>query len=314
MVRRLIQLRPALNKFFTHIGTISGKVEFSDIKLTRPTGEMWFTIQCLEKLLIPFEGMTKALTGEKYPTATLVAPCVFLVKKRLSKTNIFSKVIGEHDGKAYFASVLEQMHSTLFASFLDLLAKRFDRLPDDVVYCSLLHQRFASREHLDEEERVAAEMFLAYEAVRLAGNTVYDDELNSSIELDSDGERYFLDELLGDEEQRRPFFGTPRVQPDLVIQVRQEFAAYFQVVQHDMKEKPLRWWRKNGDRFALLGRVAQKFLGIVTTSVPSERCFSSAGNVVTARRNRLGGDTVWNIVFIHNNLSRQKERDAIALQ
>ena len=43
---------------------------------------------------------------------------------------------------------------------------------------------------------------------------------------------------------------------------------------------PLEWWRCNGDRFIRLSCLARKLLCITATSVPSERLFSSAGNIV----------------------------------
>ena len=48
--------------------------------------------------------------------------------------------------------------------------------------------------------------------------------------------------------------------------------------------------------------MAQKYLGVVATSVPSERLFSTAGNVVTAKRSTLEPENVEKLVFLHDNL------------
>ena len=48
--------------------------------------------------------------------------------------------------------------------------------------------------------------------------------------------------------------------------------------------------------------MAKKYLGIVATSVPSERLFSMAGNVVTAKRCALEPENVEKLVFLHDNL------------
>ena len=47
---------------------------------------------------------------------------------------------------------------------------------------------------------------------------------------------------------------------------------------------PLKWWKENETRFTYLSKVAKKFLCIQATSIPSERLFSAAGNIVNKKR------------------------------
>lgn len=55
---------------------------------------------------------------------------------------------------------------------------------------------------------------------------------------------------------------------------------------------PLMWWQGSHMRLPLLQQLTRKYLGIPATSVPSERVFSTAGNIVTAKRNCLLPETV----------------------
>lgn len=58
MIRRILELRPALQDFLEYIQTSVGKEEFSDVKI-----DIWFHMQCLDRLLVSFDGMTKLLSG-----------------------------------------------------------------------------------------------------------------------------------------------------------------------------------------------------------------------------------------------------------
>uniref|UniRef100_A0A1X7VLU2 HAT C-terminal dimerisation domain-containing protein n=1 Tax=Amphimedon queenslandica TaxID=400682 RepID=A0A1X7VLU2_AMPQE len=49
----------------------------------------------------------------------------------------------------------------------------------------------------------------------------------------------------------------------------------------DHNSDPLEWWRKNEERFPTLSKLARKLFCVVATSVPSERVFSVAGNIIT---------------------------------
>lgn len=65
---------------------------------------------------------------------------------------------------------------------------------------------------------------------------------------------------------------------------------------------PLMWWKERKSVYPRLYELAMKKLCIVGTSVPSERVFSKAGQVVTEKRSRLSGEKVNQIVFLNMNL------------
>ncbi|MBN3281745.1 ZBED4 protein, partial [Polyodon spathula] len=54
-------------------------------------------------------------------------------------------------------------------------------------------------------------------------------------------------------------------------------------------QDPLHWWQEHEQTFPSLSRLAAKYLGFIASSVPSERIFSKAGELVSQRRNRLKG-------------------------
>ena len=68
------------------------------------------------------------------------------------------------------------------------------------------------------------------------------------------------------------------------------------------KKNPLDWWKDHHQQFPEVWKLAEGYLGIPATSAPSERAFSSSGNIVTLRRCRLKGNLVENCVIIQKNL------------
>jgi hypothetical protein len=64
----------------------------------------------------------------------------------------------------------------------------------------------------------------------------------------------------------------------------------------------LLWWSEKAAKYPTLWRLAILYFAIPATSAGSERAFSVAGNIVTAKRCRLGADTLEDLHFLHGNL------------
>ena len=65
---------------------------------------------------------------------------------------------------------------------------------------------------------------------------------------------------------------------------------------HNLKADK-KFWSDRKNIFPYMSKVAQKWLGVVATSAPSERLFSVLGNTVTKKRNRLSPELVNAIAF-----------------
>lgn len=75
---------------------------------------------------------------------------------------------------------------------------------------------------------------------------------------------------------------------DVLIEVRR----YSEEKLIPRDKDPLLWWQEHEQTFPALSKLAVKYLGIVASSVPAERIFSKAGEVVSKKRSRLKGKTV----------------------
>lgn len=66
-----------------------------------------------------------------------------------------------------------------------------------------------------------------------------------------------------------------------------EWSQYFETQACPLSQNPFDWWKDNEHRFPIIAKHARKYLVLQPTSVESERLFSSASNLVTAKRTRL---------------------------
>ncbi|XP_038077401.1 E3 SUMO-protein ligase ZBED1-like [Patiria miniata] len=69
---------------------------------------------------------------------------------------------------------------------------------------------------------------------------------------------------------------------DVAAVAQSEFDMYMRSPPLDNETDPMNWWRDNSKLFPTLSRLAQKFLAIPATSVPS-----AAGNIVNSKRSLL---------------------------
>ena len=75
----------------------------------------------------------------------------------------------------------------------------------------------------------------------------------------------------------------------------------------------LKWWKEHAVLFPYLSQVARRYLAMPATSASVERLFSVAGQVVTAKRNRLHPSSVTLLVFLHEAIPGVIEREAQAI-
>lgn len=68
------------------------------------------------------------------------------------------------------------------------------------------------------------------------------------------------------------------------------------------KQDPLAWWKERKLVYPRLYAYMLKRLCIVATSVPCERVFSGAGQVLCSRRTLLKHNKVSKLIFLHGNM------------
>ncbi|XP_062576895.1 E3 SUMO-protein ligase ZBED1-like [Saccostrea cucullata] len=108
-----------------------------------------------------------------------------------------------------------------------------------------------------------------------------------------------LDDLLGD-----VFIQKVEVLPKKspLEKVNLEIIQYQKEKPLSLTGNPLNWWKEHEIFYPFLSHLAKLYLGIPATSVPSERVFSSAGDIISAQRATLKPEYVDMMIFLKKNL------------
>ncbi|XP_072140743.1 E3 SUMO-protein ligase ZBED1-like [Dermacentor andersoni] len=80
-----------------------------------------------------------------------------------------------------------------------------------------------------------------------------------------------------------------------------QFDAYLSEPQLGHNMDALKWWKDNEPKFPLVAELAKKYMCIPASSASSERVFSTAGNIITAKRSCLLPENVSSLVFLYQN-------------
>ena len=84
--------------------------------------------------------------------------------------------------------------------------------------------------------------------------------------------------------------------------VADEVADFLRQPNIQRQLSPLDWWKHNEQKYRRVAHVARRYLSAPSTSVPSERLFSSAGDLYSDSRNRLSGHRADKLLFIKHNV------------
>ena len=94
---------------------------------------------------------------------------------------------------------------------------------------------------------------------------------------------------------------TPLQNKTTTEMAEEEVTTYRKVLAIPLSQNPLTWWQAHAEDFPLLAGLAKQYLCIPGTSVPSERVFSTAGDIVSAQRSCLTPQHVDQLLFLQKN-------------
>lgn len=109
--------------------------------------------------------------------------------------------------------------------------------------------------------------------------------------------RTALEDLFGDT------FTSPQTQQaEDKWSVDQEIIMYKKEIPVPLTSCPLKWWKEKSHIYSMLAPLAKAYLAVPATSVPSERVFSTAGDIVSSQRSQLLPENVDMLIFLKKNM------------
>ncbi|CAB4489292.1 unnamed protein product [Rhizophagus irregularis] len=272
----ILKLAIAMLKAFL-ISNVSSNIHKEGKKLEElySTIHEWKVIKEIVELLNPFEAATRLLSGVKYPTIGFTYPCICNLRERLE---IDFTSLKTSDAKYCRNAILEDLTSRwnisqelcLKGSFFDLRFKSLDFIN--------------SQEECDDIFSQLREKFMIFKQ-------------NEQIDISTTSADKDTNDLMT---EMSSFWKKKNAK---TAPIKDEFQHYFDLVELPVLEKydPYLWWSTNKNQYPVLHKLAMKCLSIPVTSVPSERLFSDAKNLITPLRSRLSSSVINQLMFLKRN-------------
>lgn len=239
-------------------------------------------------VLQPFESVTKELSSEKITCLSKVIPMIKALRSYMSPMNDTERLelyrtfpLGKE-----LQSQLDKRFPSLESNFLlggaTLLDPRFKKLP------------FTDQEKLKKiQDRLISSMNKASDSQTQTGpasqvtihqiaQTSTDRQVNLCKEHETVKEH---------QKVTQPCAGR-----------HADMKRYLEEQIIPRNEDPLCWWKQHAPLLPLLQDQVKKILCIPATSVPSERVFSRAGELISDRRNCLSDGNVNMLLFLNKNM------------
>ncbi|CAH1997729.1 unnamed protein product [Acanthoscelides obtectus] len=246
--------------------------------------EEWEICDQLCRILKPFEGATKTISGEKYATASLVIPLVNGLKSvclKLTKKDFHPDVI----------QVVLKLNSGLFDRFESV------ERSNTLTACTFLDPRFKmlvfDNEQLSSNVKKNIIGIVTAKFLEKQTRNGGEETVNNNQCSDSESE----DELSVWGSFKKTVSSSTKPKATASSQAIIEVQRYLEEDLLPRNEDPCKWWRDFNHYYPVLSEVIREKFCALATSVPCERLFSKAGLIISERRSRLKAHKARMLVF-----------------
>ena len=269
----------------------------------------------ISEILKPWKELTTALSSETAVTVSLIAP---------SLHNLLCKALMIKEEDSEFAQQMKQVMKTdLSKRYQESNIKLFLHV------ASVLDPRFKKLFFLSEQERLATfdewkKIITCHEEknqvkkpkIKLEASTCpplpsvsTDTSAEETPQVSPPSSPPIKRQKLA-EDTANDFFGNffgdliiTKVEsaPSMFEKIEEEMQMYMSMPQVSPQTDVLAWWQMNAAKLPMIARVVKQILCVPVTSTPSERAFSKAGNLITAKRALLKPEKVDMVLFLNKN-------------
>jgi zinc finger BED domain-containing protein 1 (E3 SUMO-protein ligase ZBED1) len=235
------------------------------------------------EILKPFKDVTMKLSADKEVTISKVIPCLDSIFDHLKKRS----------------------NSPLAKSLLTEFNSRFGNFYSNELYsiATVLDPRFKGLLHISTGQLDFVKILLSDKFSYLLNSGIETAAPATSHSIPSDKDVFrTLPDFEANIRRKQILAQTTNVNAN-ESPLENELNRYLAEPYIDITKCPLGWWGKEGSRFPLLLRCAKHILCIPATETSSERCFSTAGNVLTDVRSSLSNEHTEALVFLKENIS-----------
>ncbi|EFN65135.1 Zinc finger BED domain-containing protein 1, partial [Camponotus floridanus] len=265
---------------------ISLSKEVGSILLSMPDSPDMLTASELQlaneivEILQSLEKVTKELCGEQYVTASKIILLINCLKNKNEKLH---------------KSLKTQTALSLVDRLQNSLSMRFGQIENNsiVAISTILYPRF-KKLHFNQP------LACSHTIGRIPGWLRELDQTNVSNDVIAETNMKISDKIddlwsFHDDLLKSKNVHTAQQHQD---EIPTDLKHYLNQPMIDRRENSMRYWINFASVYPTLSIIAKKYLAIVGTSVPSERLFSRAGNILTDSRNRLSPDHLQELLFL----------------
>jgi hypothetical protein len=241
----------------------------------------WKLVEAVIEVLAPFEWATRTLSGDKYSTLSLIIPLMANVLVKLRKIKSTHKEA-----------------ESIRKELIKAVETRFDGLEKNkiVTNACLLDPRFKVSCFLKTENKIEAIKNLSDELSQVCLSTqivnlekeVESEPRNKRMKQDDDFWEFVAEQQEEQQDKNEESYIS-------------ELNKYLSENVVEKGTDILKYWESNKSIYPRLFELSLKYLCIPATSCASERVFSKAGEIVSAKRASIKPKNVNNLIFLNHN-------------
>ncbi|XP_071634351.1 E3 SUMO-protein ligase ZBED1-like [Temnothorax longispinosus] len=238
-------------------------------------------LQEVVSLMKPIEYVIKEISGSKYPTCSTIIPIIHCMTLSIEQVKPST-----NNGSSFQKKLLESIQD------------KFKNVENNMILAvpTILDPRFKRIDFQNARAAAAAVERINKEMKLIGGKKIQ--EKRSAVQQDKDS-----NETIWKAHDDMVAKSTDESTEDehLAHELRQYLKQSVIARHYD----PFQHWKSLQNSFPTLYELAIRYISIISTSVPSERKFSEAGDIKSNERNRLTGEHLNRLLFL-GSLSKEE--------